>query len=200
MMKRLLPLMALTLLFGMLVACAPAQSTEPPAPSVMPVETPQPPSPTAAPAQPTGTQPPAPTATPTRLTLELAPEQPTKAVPAEEIYPMPDDATAVPPTDPYSLELIDKAKRDLAQRTGIPIEEINLVEFRFVTWPDASLGCPQPGMSYAQVLVDGYFIMLRAELGVYNYHGGGSPDRGPFLCEGVGRKIIVPPPAGSMDQ
>jgi hypothetical protein len=124
----------------------------------------------------------------------------TRAAPAEENYPMPDDATTVPPSDPYSLELIDKAKRDLAQRTGIPKEEIVLAEFRFVTWPDASLGCPKPGMQYAQVLVDGYLIVLRAGLGVYNYHGGGDASSGPFLCEGAGTKIIVPPPAGSLDR
>lgn len=107
--------------------------------------------------------------------------------------PIPD-----PPTDPYTLELIDKAKVDLAQRTGIPKEEITLEEFRFVTWPNAALGCPKPGMAYADVLVDGYLIMLRAGLGVYNYHGA-SDGSSPFLCEGIGTKIIVPPPAGSGD-
>ena len=111
---------------------------------------------------------------------------------------MPQGPTAVPPTDSFSIKLIEKAKTDLAQRTGIPKEEITLVEFQLVTWPNAALGCPQPGMAYADVLVDGYLIMLRSGPGTYNYHGGGYPDAGPFLCE-IGTKII-PPPAYSLDQ
>ena len=113
---------------------------------------------------------------------------------------MPEGPTVSPADDPYVQGLVDKAKADLAERTGIPEDEITLESFELVTWPDASLGCPKPGMQYAQVLVDGYLIMLRAHLGIYNYHGGGYPDGGPFLCEGgIGTKIIVPPPAGLGD-
>ena len=109
---------------------------------------------------------------------------------------MPPGSTAVPPDDPYMLQLIDKAKSDLAQRMGIEKDEIVLHQYMLVTWSDASLGCPKPGMEYAQVLVDGYQIMLQVGLGIYNYHGGGYPDSGPFLCEGgLGTKIIVPPPS-----
>jgi hypothetical protein len=108
---------------------------------------------------------------------------------------MPDDATAVPPDDPRALALIDKATTDLAQRTGVPEEEIVLAEFRYVTWPNTSLGCPEPGMAYADMLVDGYLIMLRAGLGVYSYHG--AVDSSPFLCERTTK--IVPPPARSLD-
>jgi hypothetical protein len=181
-----------------LAACAPAETTldsptmAPDASQEMEEATVNPTS-TAAPVEPEATD------TPARLELELTPEIPTKAAPVEEIYPMPDETPAAPPSDPYSLELIDKAKTDLAQRTGIAKEEIVLAEFRLVTWPDASLGCPKPGVEYAQVLVDGYLIMLRAGLGVYNYHGGGDAASGPFLCEGIGTKIIVPPPAGLGD-
>ena len=30
-----------------------------------------------------------------------------------------------------------------------------------MTWPDASLGCPQEGMMYAQVLTPGYLVVIR---------------------------------------
>ena len=112
---------------------------------------------------------------------------------------MPETTHAPPPDDPHLQKLIEKAKTDLAQRTDVPVEEIVLYEFQLMTWPDASLGCPQPGMAYAQVTQDGYLIMLQAGQGIYNYHGGGYPDRGPFLCEGIGSKIIPPPPR-SIDQ
>ena len=70
-----------------------------------------------------------------------------------------------------SLEsLIEKAKENLAQRLSVPITKIDLVEAKPVTWPDASLGCPQPGMMYAQVLMGGYLILLEANGKIYEYH------------------------------
>jgi hypothetical protein len=76
---------------------------------------------------------------------------------------------------------VDVAKADLAQRLAIAGEQIEVLEARSVVWPDGSLGCPQPGMRYTQVLVDGALIRLLAGGKVYEYHSGGS--RGPFLCE-----------------
>ena len=132
-------------------------------------------------------------------TLELMPTSPAKPAPTQEVARMPENPPAPPPDDPQLQKLIDKAKTDLSQRTDVPVEEIVLYEFQLMTWPDASLGCPQPGMAYAQVTQDGYLIMLQAGQVIYNYHGGGYPDRGPFLCEGIGSKIIPPPPR-SVDQ
>lgn len=77
--------------------------------------------------------------------------------------------------------LIDAATIDLAQRLSIGHGTIEVVSAQSVVWPDRSLGCPQPGMVYPQVLADGYRIELRAQDQVYFYHGG--EGRGPFLCE-----------------
>ncbi len=77
--------------------------------------------------------------------------------------------------------LIQQAVADLSQRLSIAPESIQVLEARSVTWPDGSLGCPQPGMQYIQVLVDGAYILLHAEGKDYPYHSGGS--RAPFLCE-----------------
>jgi len=79
--------------------------------------------------------------------------------------------------------LIEKAKKDLAQRLPIPTTQINLVEAKAVVWPDSSLGCPQPGMAYLQVPEDGALIVLEARGNIYEYHNGGK--RGLFLCEKV---------------
>jgi hypothetical protein len=49
-----------------------------------------------------------------------------------------------------------------------------------VTWRDASLGCPQPGMNYAQMLTNGTRIVLEAAGQQYNYHSGSHG--APFLC------------------
>jgi hypothetical protein len=88
------------------------------------------------------------------------------------------------PTSPPGMEsLIEKAKEDLAQRLSVPITQINLIEAKEVVWPDASLGCPQPGMRYKQIPEDGALIVLQVQGTTYEYHNGGS--RGLFLCEKV---------------
>jgi hypothetical protein len=75
---------------------------------------------------------------------------------------------------------VDAARADLAQRLGAEPASIELVSVREVTWRDGSLGCPKPGMSYKQVLVNGSQIVLRHDGVDYHYHAGGA--RGPFYC------------------
>jgi len=85
------------------------------------------------------------------------------------------------PHDPYVLGLVEAARLDLATRLKLPVEQVQFVSFEAVVWPDASLGCPQPDMLYAQVQQEGYRITLATLEVSYPYHGGAK--RGPFLCE-----------------
>jgi hypothetical protein len=91
----------------------------------------------------------------------------------------------VPPipgtVEPGMEGLIEMAREDLAKRLSIRADEIEVLEAKAVVWPDASLGCPQPGMRYKQVPMDGALIRLLVEGKVYEYHSGGG--RAPFLCE-----------------
>ena len=96
-------------------------------------------------------------------------------------------ATVVPsePGAPTSImggmeRLVEIAKADLAARLGVDAASITVVTAEAVTWPDGSLGCPQPGMSYTQVMVDGARIVLAVGGEEYAYHSGGN--RSPFLC------------------
>jgi hypothetical protein len=73
------------------------------------------------------------------------------------------------------------AVADLAKRLRIDAADVKVVSVQEVTWPDASLGCPKPGMMYAQVLTEGSRIVLEANGKRYNYHSGRGRD--PFLCE-----------------
>jgi hypothetical protein len=77
-------------------------------------------------------------------------------------------------------QLVDTAKEDLAERLDVPVREIQMVSADYVEWPDASLGCPQPGMMYAQVITPGYRIILSASGQNYEYH---TSLRGVTLCE-----------------
>ena len=39
-----------------------------------------------------------------------------------------------------------------------------------VEWSDTSLGCPEPGMAYAEVITPGYLIRLAAGDQLFEYH------------------------------
>lgn len=67
-------------------------------------------------------------------------------------------------------ELVGEARADLSGRLDISIAEITTKEIESITWSDTSLGCPEPGKFYAQVLTPGYRVVLEAEEEEYAYH------------------------------
>lgn len=85
------------------------------------------------------------------------------------------------PEDPTLQAIIQMARADLAKQLGVDESQIEFIQMEAVTWPDGSLGCPQPGMAYIQIMVEGYRIQLAVAGTVYHYHGGG--DNPPFLCK-----------------
>ena len=62
------------------------------------------------------------------------------------------------------------AQKDLANRLGVPVSEIRPGPAQRMTWEDASLGCPEPGVQYAQVETDGWVLTLRHGERDYTYH------------------------------
>jgi hypothetical protein len=85
--------------------------------------------------------------------------------------------------DTYPTELtgiVGLAVADLADRLAIDESAITVVLVEEVAWSDRSLGCPQPGMSYAQVITDGLRFVLEADGVLYDYRSGDSSD--PALC------------------
>lgn len=91
-------------------------------------------------------------------------------------------AESNPGIDPGLAPLVDQAKGDLAGRLEVGADAIAVISAELVEWSDASLGCPQPGMAYAQVPTDGSLIVLSHGGAEYRYHTGGSVYM-PFLCE-----------------
>ncbi len=57
-----------------------------------------------------------------------------------------------------------------AEDAGVAQDEVEVVEYEAVEWRDTSLGCPQPGMMYAQVIVPGYRVVLNVEGETVEYH------------------------------
>jgi hypothetical protein len=64
-------------------------------------------------------------------------------------------------------EAIRVARGTLAGALGVPERTIIVRDLRRVEWPDASLGCPEKGMMYAQVVTPGY--EMRLEVGGQSY-------------------------------
>nr|WP_274637682.1 hypothetical protein [Microbacterium bovistercoris] len=56
-----------------------------------------------------------------------------------------------------------------------------LVSAEAMTWPNGALGCPAPGASYTQALVDGMRVVVTADGKTYDYRFGTSDT--PLLCE-----------------
>ena len=84
--------------------------------------------------------------------------------------------------DPSLAPFVDQAKMDLAERLGVDAGAIALISAELVEWSDASLGCPEPDMVYAQIPTDGSLIVLSHGGAAYHYHTGGNTYV-PFLCE-----------------
>ncbi len=83
-------------------------------------------------------------------------------------------------------EAVETAKADLAERKRIPEESIVVAKVEAVSWPDASLGCPEPGMVYAQVVTPGYAIILEYGLETHEYHS--DEGRRVVYCGQVGEE------------
>lgn len=80
------------------------------------------------------------------------------------------DIPKSPNTTKPSVAVIEKAKQDLAQKLGIAAAQIETVNIVEVEWSDSSLGCPQAGMAYAEVITPGYQVQLLYNNKIYPYN------------------------------
>src|SRR5687768_1987839 len=59
--------------------------------------------------------------------------------------PDPTSASTISEVDGEAdMDLVEPAVLDLSRRLRVPEDEIEVLEVEEVTWPDGSLGCPQP--------------------------------------------------------
>jgi hypothetical protein len=74
--------------------------------------------------------------------------------------------------------IIDPIVAAVARDAGVPLEAVVVRLAEAVTFPNGGLGCPEPGMVYTQVQVDGYRVVLEADGTTYDYRGtAGRPAR-----------------------
>jgi hypothetical protein len=58
------------------------------------------------------------------------------------------------------VNTLDELRAVVAEELGLKPEDLTLVHSREVQWPDSSLGCPQEGMNYLQVITPGWRIIF----------------------------------------
>ncbi|MGD2144512.1 MAG: hypothetical protein PVF54_08560 [Anaerolineae bacterium] len=62
------------------------------------------------------------------------------------------------------------AVAQLAGELEIPSDEIEVLSVELYEWADTSLGCPEAGTSYAQVITPGYRVILETQGEKYEVH------------------------------
>ena len=77
--------------------------------------------------------------------------------------------------------------RDDLERFGISPESVKIVDVEKVDWGDASLGNPEPGIMYAQIITPGFKMLLADDGSTYLYHT--SMDRVVFVGQASGVDI-----------
>lgn len=106
----------------------------------------------------------------TQVLRTEAPARPTQARPELAATPTPMSEHLRIPIPQEAAQAVAWAQADLAQQSATPVEQIVVLSVEFVEWNDASLGCPEKGMMYAQVITPGYRILLKSGEKQYEYH------------------------------
>jgi hypothetical protein len=99
---------------------------------------------------------------------------PTSAVGASPIVP--ENAISPVPSD-VPASIVEAVVADIAKTAGVAADQVEVVSAEPVTFPDGSLGCPQPGLAYTQMVVEGFKIVAKVGETVYDYRGSGTSFR-----------------------
>ncbi len=67
-------------------------------------------------------------------------------------------------------QAVQVARTFLGGELGCQVDEIQIIGVEAVEWSDSSLGCPQPGMMYMQVITPGYRVVLEYGSKHYTVH------------------------------
>lgn len=80
----------------------------------------------------------------------------------------PDETPTVAGGEGADAEVEAAARRLLAAEVGEGAFE--LLSYAVVQWPDASLGCPEEGYAYAQVITPGHKLLFDLDGAIYPVH------------------------------
>jgi len=71
-------------------------------------------------------------------------------------------------------QAISVATQAASKHLNLAVEQFSVQQAQAVDWPDSSLGCPQPGMMYLQVITPGFKVLLKAGEEIYPVHVAGT--------------------------
>jgi hypothetical protein len=77
---------------------------------------------------------------------------------------------AVPTVNPDAQAAVDAAMRDVAAHLGVDLSAVRVDQVEPRQWSDSSLGCPQPGNLYAQIVTPGFLIIISSSTKQLEYH------------------------------
>jgi hypothetical protein len=100
---------------------------------------------------------------------------PMSATPAPTVDVQPSSTLTAPgptATPNWGVEraAITAVRQAAAQRLGVDAESVVVQSVKSREWPDSSLGCPQRGAAYLQVITPGYLIVVEAGGKTLEYH------------------------------
>ena len=75
-------------------------------------------------------------------------------------FPTVSPATPIPGSQEAAQDIEMAARILLADIAAVNTDELILISSESVSWSDASLGCPQEGFGYAQVITPGYKLVF----------------------------------------
>jgi hypothetical protein len=79
-------------------------------------------------------------------------------------------AGASPVVPPESAAAVGAAMSDAASHLGVTPDTLRVDQVQSREWSDSSLGCPQPGQLYSQVITPGYLIVISSGSHQLEYH------------------------------
>ena len=74
----------------------------------------------------------------------------------------------IPPAN--AQPVVDAALNDAASHLATTRDQLRVEQVESRDWPDSALGCPQPGVMYAQVVTPGFLIVISVGGKRLEYH------------------------------
>jgi hypothetical protein len=71
---------------------------------------------------------------------------------------------------PESQAAVEAALSDAASHLGIGRDQLRVDQVEAREWGDSSLGCPQPGNLYSQIVTPGFVIVINSGGKQLEYH------------------------------
>jgi hypothetical protein len=68
--------------------------------------------------------------------------------------------------------ILESILKEAAAQAKVDRDQLVIARTQSVVWSDGSLGCPEPGMMYTQMLVNGYWIVVEAAGKQYDFRVG----------------------------